>query len=154
MYWDYIGHAPKYATSWPQKQHLTRQEALYCYWSVDTAIYDCRPKATRLISLWILLGKWNRTLLSEIRNSVDTKNQGMIMNSMKLVILLLFISRKGLQTMLSHHNARVNSHLRWKQTAVLRLLSSLVWIDQYNECNRMTSFMGFMTCTCWQVRNL
>ena len=32
-----------------------------------------------------------------------------------------------------------------KANAVPRLLSSLVWIDQYNECNRMTSFMEFMT---------
>ena len=39
------------------------------------------------------------------------------MNSMKLVIPLHFISwKKRLQTMLWHHNARVNSHQRWKQT--------------------------------------
>ena len=39
------------------------------------------------------------------------------MKSMKLVILLHFISwkKKRLQTMLWHHNARVNSHQRWKQ---------------------------------------
>ena len=33
---------------------------------------------------------------------------------------------------------------KMKANAVLRLLSSLVWIDQYNECNGMTSFMEFM----------
>ena len=39
------------------------------------------------------------------------------MSSMKLVILLHFISwKKILQTMLWHHNARVNSHQSWKQT--------------------------------------
>ena len=31
-----------------------------------------------------------------------------------------------------------------KANAVPRLLSSLVWIDQYNECNGMTSFREFM----------
>ena len=40
-----------------------------------------------------------------------------IMSSMKLVIPLHLISwKKRLQTMLWHHNARVNSHQRWKQT--------------------------------------
>ena len=33
---------------------------------------------------------------------------------------------------------------KMKAKAVPRLLSSLVWIDQYNECNGMTSFMEFM----------
>ena len=31
-----------------------------------------------------------------------------------------------------------------KANALLRLLSSLVWIDQYNECNGMISFMEFI----------
>ena len=39
-----------------------------------------------------------------------------IMNSMKLVIPLHLIHEKRLQTMLWHHNARLNSHQRWKQT--------------------------------------
>ena len=33
---------------------------------------------------------------------------------------------------------------KMKANAEPRLLSSLVWIDQYNECTRMTSFMEFM----------
>ena len=33
------------------------------------------------------------------------------------------------------------------------LLSSLVWIDQYTECNRMTSFMEFMRCISNYWRN-
>ena len=37
--------------------------------------------------------------------------------------------------------------LKIKAKVVPRLLSSLVWIDQYNECNGMTSFMEFMKCT-------
>ena len=32
---------------------------------------------------------------------------------------------------------------KMKANAVLHLLSSLVWIDQYNECNGMISFMEF-----------
>ena len=35
---------------------------------------------------------------------------------------------------------------KMKANTVPHLLSSLVWIDQYNECNRMTSFMDFMMC--------
>ena len=31
-----------------------------------------------------------------------------------------------------------------KANAIPRLLSSLVWIDQYNECNGKTSFVEFM----------
>ena len=63
-----------------------------------------------------------------------------------IVISLHLFHEKRLQTMLWHHNVRVNSHERWKQTHLMvpRLLSSLVWIDQYNECNGMTSFMEFM----------
>ena len=34
---------------------------------------------------------------------------------------------------------------KMKANAVPRLLSSLVWIDQYNECIGMTSFMEFMS---------
>ena len=33
---------------------------------------------------------------------------------------------------------------KMKANAVPRLLSSLVWIDHYNECNGMTGFMEFM----------
>ena len=33
---------------------------------------------------------------------------------------------------------------KMKANAVPRLLSSLVWIDQYNECNGLTSFMEFI----------
>ena len=68
----------------------------------------------------------------------------LLMNSMKLVISLHFISWKRLQRMLWHLDARVNSHQRRKQTRFSHLLSSLVWIDQYNECNGMTTFMEFM----------
>ena len=34
---------------------------------------------------------------------------------------------------------------KMKANAVPRLLSSLVWTDQYNECNGITSFMEFMS---------
>ena len=35
---------------------------------------------------------------------------------------------------------------KMKAKAIPRLVSSLVWIDQYNECNRMRSLMEFMGC--------
>ena len=37
--------------------------------------------------------------------------------------------------------------LKMKANGEPRLLSSLVWVDQYNECNGMTSFMEFMGIT-------
>ena len=33
---------------------------------------------------------------------------------------------------------------KMKANAIPRLLSSLVWIDQYNECNRMITFIEFI----------
>ena len=66
------------------------------------------------------------------------------MNSMKLVIPLHLSSWK------KTHNDAVTPQRqsqftpKMKANAVPRLLSSLVWIDQYNECNRMTSFMELM----------
>ena len=38
---------------------------------------------------------------------------------------------------------------KMKANAVPRLLSSLVWIDQYNERNGITSFMEFMWRICY-----
>ena len=35
---------------------------------------------------------------------------------------------------------------KMKANPIPRLLSSLVWIDHYNQCNGMTSFMEFMLC--------
>ena len=43
---------------------------------------------------------------------------------------------------------------KMKANAVPRLLSSLVWIDQYNECNGMTSFMEFMSNTLHYMKKL
>ena len=40
---------------------------------------------------------------------------------------------------------------KMKGNAVPRLLSSLVWIDQYNQCNGMTSFMEFMHSITFKV---
>ena len=93
--------------------------------------------------------------------------QASIMNSMKLVILLHFISwKKKLQTMQWHHNATGNSHQRWKQTQnrvcfhltfiVLvnsqqrwkQMLSSLVWIDSgvVVSQHRLESFFHEIEC--------
>ena len=40
---------------------------------------------------------------------------------------------------------------KMKANAVPRLLLSLVWIDQYCECNGMTSFTEFMVCMFWSL---
>ena len=67
-----------------------------------------------------------------------------IMNSVILVIPLNLISwKKTLNDAVTpQHQSQIT--LKMKANAVPRLLSSLVWIDQYNECNGMTSFMEFM----------
>ena len=41
---------------------------------------------------------------------------------------------------------------KMKANAVPRLLSSLVWIDQYNQRNGMTSFMEFMRSEFYKIR--
>ena len=52
--------------------------------------------------------------------------------------------------MLWHLNVKSQFTPKMKANVVPRLLSSLVWIDQYNECNGMTSFMEFMGVA-WSV---
>ena len=66
-------------------------------------------------------------------------------NSMKLVIPLQFISWKKTpnDAMIVQRQSQFTPKM--KANAVPRLLSSLVWIDQYNECNGMTSYKEFMS---------
>ena len=66
------------------------------------------------------------------------------MNSMKLVLLLHFISWKKTPNDAVTPQRQSQFTPKMKENAVPRLLSSLVWIDHYNECNGMTSFMEFM----------
>ena len=57
----------------------------------------------------------------------------------------ILFHEKRLQTMLWRQSQFTP---KMKANPVPRLLSSLVWIDQYNECDGMTSFKGFMRCWC------
>ena len=57
------------------------------------------------------------------------------MNSMKVIILLHFISLK--KTLIDV----VTSH--W-QSQFTPKMTPLMWIEHHNECNGMTSFMGFI----------
>ena len=66
------------------------------------------------------------------------------MNSMKLVIPLHFISGKKTPNDAVTPQRQSQFTPKMKANAVPRLLSSLVWIDQYNECSGKTSFMVFM----------
>ena len=69
----------------------------------------------------------------------------MIMNYMKLIIPLHFISWKKKTPSDAVTPQRQSQFTpKMKANAVPRLLSSLVWIDQYNERNGMTSFVDFM----------
>ena len=66
------------------------------------------------------------------------------MNSMKLVIPLHLIWWKKTQNDAVTLQSQSQFTPKMKANAVPRLLSSLVWIDQYYVCNGMTSFMEFM----------
>ena len=67
-----------------------------------------------------------------------------LMNSMKLFILLKFISWKKTPNDAVIPQCHNQFTPKMKANAVPRLLSSSAWIDQYNQCNVMTSFMEFM----------
>ena len=69
------------------------------------------------------------------------------MNSMKLVFLLHFISWKKTPNDAVIPQRQNQFAPKIKAKAVPLLLSSLVWIDQYNECYGMTNFLEFMNCT-------
>ena len=65
-------------------------------------------------------------------------------NSKQLVIRLRFISWKKTPNNAVTPQRQSQFTPKMKANAVPRLLSSLMWIDQYNECNGMTSFVEFM----------
>ena len=130
-----------------QKQHPQKHILLHCY------VYQQRTQNYQHTS------GLNLTFYTIVSGQVSMK-------SMKLVILLHFISWKNSFSDISRKcslpdmirpvnwqktpNNAVTLHRqsqftpKMKANAVPRLLSSLVWIDQYNKCNRMTSFMEFM----------
>ena len=66
------------------------------------------------------------------------------MNFMKLVIRLHFISWKRTPNNAVTPQRQSQFTPKMKTNAVPRLLSSLVWIDHYNECNGITSFIEFI----------
>ena len=66
------------------------------------------------------------------------------MNSMKFVIPLHLISWIKIPNDAVTPQRQSQFAPKMRANVVPRLLSSLVWIDQYNECNGMTSSMEFM----------
>ena len=108
---------------------------LFIWWDIDLV----KKKVWRLVlkKNMVLVFKKNMVLLPSPLKEIPWN----------LSFRYILFHEKRLQKMLLYHNARVNSHPRWKQTRFRRLLSSLVWIDQYNEWNGMTSFMEFMRHT-------
>ena len=66
------------------------------------------------------------------------------MNFMKIVFPLHCISWKKTPDDAVTPQRQSQFTPKTKANAVPRLLSSLVWIDQYNEWNGMTNFMEFM----------
>ena len=73
----------------------------------------------------------------------------MCMNSMKFVIPLHLISWIKIPNDAVTPLRQSQFTPKMKANAVPRLLSSLVWIDHYNECNGMTSFIEFMKKLLW-----
>ena len=66
------------------------------------------------------------------------------MNAMKIVIPLHFISWKKTPNDAVTPQRHSQFTPKMKANAESRLLSSLEWIDKYNECNGKTTFMEFM----------
>ena len=66
------------------------------------------------------------------------------MNSMKIVIPLHLISWKKTPNDAVTWQRQSQFTPKMKANAIPRLLSSLVWIDQQNQCSGMTSCMEFM----------
>ena len=95
-------------------------------------VKNMQPQIMRRCSLWMTA-----------QDNVS-KSQAQYMNSMKLVIPLYFISWKKTPNDAVTPQRQSQFTPKMKANAVPRLLSSLVWIDHYNECNGMTSFMEFM----------
>ena len=106
---------------------------LYC---VQCCSCQCNNSCIRIIACYKLI-----TLHSAVINPVSKYT-----NYMKLVIPLHFISWKKIPNDAGTPQHQSQFTPKMKANAVPRLLSSLVWIDQYNECNGMTSFMEFMFC--------
>ena len=67
-----------------------------------------------------------------------------IMNSMKLVVPYILLHKKRLPNDAVTPQCQSQFMPKMKANVVPRLLSSLVRIDQYNQCNGMTIFMEFM----------
>ena len=64
----------------------------------------------------------------------------------KLSLRYILFNQKRLQTMLWHHNARVNSHQRWKQTRFRICFHLWRELTSTMRCNGMTRFLEFMLC--------
>ena len=73
---------------------------------------------------------------------------------MKLVIPLHFISWKKITNNAVTPKRQSQFTPKMKANAVPHLLSSLVWIDQYNECNIMTNFKEFMSKAFWKCNSM
>ena len=94
---------------------------------------------------WCIIFKWDSF---NIKQHMFSK---VFMNTMTLVIPLHFISWKKTpnDAVTPRHQSQFTPKM--KANAVPRLLSSLVWIDHYNECNGMTSFMVYLWCCFFMV---
>ena len=127
---------------------------LECKWFIQ---YSTVPKLSNLsnisylYSLFLLhirksissiIISWSVHILSPFMSSKTSTHA--IMNSMKIIIPLHFISLKKTPNDAVTLQRQSQFTPKMKANAVPCLLSSLVWIDQYNECSGMTSFMEFM----------
>ena len=100
-----------------------------------TLCFPLEPGVSRRLQVCTSNG-WNTHNTTE-QSWTERQN----MNSMKLVIPLRFISWKKTPNDAVTPWRQSQFTPKMKANAVPRLLSSLVWIDQYNECNGMTSFI-------------
>ena len=123
------------------------QEPLQVMWSFESVcnnnLFIISAKVVVVCKRRIkkILQHKNTSLQNQVSNPLQA-----IMNSTKVVIPLHYISWKKTPNDAVTPQRQSQFTPKMIANAVPRLLSSLVWIDRYKECNGMTSFMEFMLC--------
>ena len=116
--------------------------------------FECRKWSFTARSLWACLSTCLRSLSFSLPHHACPNPASFslggcslflpLMNSMKFIIRYIIIHEKKTPNDAVTPQRQSRFTPKMKANAVPRLLSSLVWIDQYNECNGMTSFIESM----------
>ena len=114
--------------------------------SGKAAKFFCLVNAIQSLRSFFSLGQNKQSFSGESDHrppwqAADNSPGAFTMNSMKNAVPLCFISWRKTPNDAMTPQCQSQFTPKMKANAVPPLLSSLVWIDPYNECNGMTSFM-------------